>query len=94
VHPHTQETIVSDHTLRRFLQRVNGDAAFRDSVLGDPAGAIAALGLSQADLGILATTGEDALRRLADTEVAGYARPRPPKTNDSQCKSYCVNCIA
>lgn len=63
---------MSEETLRRFLERLNGDASFRESVQKDAGGAFAEFGLSPAEQVALASNDEDALRRLAGAEVEGY----------------------
>ncbi|MGD9891512.1 MAG: hypothetical protein AB7R89_32845 [Dehalococcoidia bacterium] len=63
---------MSEATLQRFMERLNGDAAYRESVQADPEGAIAALGLSPAEQAALTSGDEDALRRLTGADVAGY----------------------
>lgn len=63
---------MSEETLRRFLERLNGDAAFRETVQQDAAGAFAEFGLSPTEQTALASNDEDALRRLAGADVQGY----------------------
>jgi hypothetical protein len=64
---------MSEATLRRFLDRLNEDASFRDSVQANPEGAFAELGLSPAEQAALSSGDEDALRRLAGADTSGYA---------------------
>lgn len=63
---------MSEATLQQFLERLNGDAAYRESVEADPEAAITALGLSPAEQAALTSGDEDALRRLAGMDVAGH----------------------
>jgi len=96
---------MSEETLRRFLDQLNTDGAFRDSVGQDPAGAFAQFGLSPAEQAALATNDEDALRRLAGQDVRGYMQnvgPQAPgflsiiscKTNDfTVCGWWTLCCL-
>ena len=64
---------MSEQTLQRFLERLNDDAAFRESAQADPEGAFAEFGLSPAEQTALSSGDEDALRRLAGIDVGGFA---------------------
>src|SRR5918997_1688185 len=63
---------MSEATLRQFLARLNEDASYRESVQADPESAFAALGLNPAEKAALTSGDEDALRRLAGTDVDGF----------------------
>ena len=66
---------MSEETLRRFLERLNTDAAFRESARQNPATALDEFELSAAEQAALATNDEDALRRLAGSDVSGFLAP-------------------
>jgi hypothetical protein len=66
---------MSEEVLRRFLERVNGDAAYRESVQRDPGAAFAAIDLRPMEIIALGSGDEDALRRLAGADVSGFAAP-------------------
>jgi hypothetical protein len=63
---------MSEATLQRFMERLNEDADFRNSVQADPEGAFAALGLSPAEQAALTSGDEDALRRLSGTDTSAF----------------------
>ena len=63
---------MSEATLQQFLARLNEDASYRESVQADPESAFAALGLNPAEKAALTSGDEDALRRLAGTDVDGF----------------------
>jgi hypothetical protein len=66
---------MSEESLRRFMERLNADAAFRDTVQRDVAAAFAEFEISPAEQVALACNDEDALRRLAGADVQAYAAP-------------------
>lgn len=80
---------MSEATLQRFLARLNEDASYRDSVQADPEGAFAALELSPAEQVALTSGDADALRRLAGTEVSGFAAFVSPATIIRSVTPYC-----
>lgn len=59
--------------LDRFLARVNSDPSFRKRVSQDPSGALAEFELRPAQQVALASSDEDALRRLASIHVQDEA---------------------
>ena len=63
---------MSEETLRRFLERLNEDASFREGVQADPEGAFAAHGLGPSQQVALMSGDVDTLRRLAGGDVAGF----------------------
>ena len=63
---------MSEHTLHRFLARLNEDVTFREVVQADPSTAFRAHGLSPREQASLIASDEDALRRLSGAEVTGY----------------------
>jgi hypothetical protein len=63
---------MSEATLQTFLERLNTDASFRESVQANPEGAFAEFGLSPAEQAAFSLGDEDALRRLAGTDVSGH----------------------
>jgi len=65
---------MSEETLRRLLERLNTDEAFREKMREEWADAIGDLGLSRAELVALSTDDEDALRRLVGAEVTAYSQ--------------------
>ena len=69
---------MSEEALRRVLDRLNEDEAFRTRMKDDWQDAIDELGLSPAELAALATQDEDALRRLAGADVSGFALAAGP----------------
>lgn len=66
---------MSEESLRRFLDRLNTDEAFREGMHSDPAGALAEFELSVTERTALGMGDEDALRRLTGADVAGFALP-------------------
>jgi hypothetical protein len=64
---------MSEATLREFLDRLNEDASYRESVQADPESAFAAFGLSRTERAALTSGDEDALRRLAGADTSGFA---------------------
>lgn len=70
---------MSEETLRRFVDRLNVDAAFRETVQKDASSAFTEFGLSPAEQVALACNDEDALRRLAGNDVQGYLAPTSPQ---------------
>jgi Nif11 domain len=64
---------MSEETLRRFLERLNTDEAFRERVKDARQFALEELDLSPAELAAVSTQDEDALRRLVGADVAAYA---------------------
>jgi hypothetical protein len=65
---------MTEESLTKFLERVNGDASFRERVHQDPAGALAEFDLRQPEQVALASSDEDMLRRLASARVQEDAR--------------------
>jgi putative modified peptide len=63
---------MSEETVQRFVERLNGDAAFRARVQQDAASAFTEFGLSPVEQAALSGGDEDALRRLANQEVSAY----------------------
>lgn len=63
---------MSEATLREFLDRLNDDASYHESVQADPESAFAELGLSRTERAALVEGDEDALRRLAGMDVSGH----------------------
>jgi hypothetical protein len=87
---------MSEEALRRFMDRLNSDTGFRDSVQQDPAGALAEFGLSPAERVALASNDEDALRRLAGYDLQGYmqnvvglGRLMPDRSGDTWQRTAC-----
>lgn len=88
---------MSEQTLLRFLDRLNGDEAFRESAVENPESAFAAFGLSSSERAAITSGNEDALRRMTGADVSGYwisistitnystivPRPRPTDTPGS-----------
>jgi hypothetical protein len=66
---------MSEENLRRFLDRINSDTAFREQAQRDPKTALEGFELSQIEQLALAAEDEDALRRLAGMDVSGHALP-------------------
>jgi hypothetical protein len=64
---------VSEEALRRVLERIDEDEAFRTRMKDDWEDAIDELDLSPAELVALSTQDEDALRRLVGADVGGFA---------------------
>ncbi len=64
---------MSEESLKQLLERLSSDAAFKERVQSDWAEASAEYDLSEAELVAFGTEDEDALRRLAGMEVAGFA---------------------
>lgn len=65
-----------EEELRRFLERLNRDAGFRDQLHHDLAGSLAEFDLTHTEQVALASNDEDALRRLAGVHVdIGPASP-------------------
>lgn len=64
---------MSEDILRRFMQKLNTDSAFRDLVKKDWEKALDEFDLSPAEVAALATQDADALRRLMNADVSGYA---------------------
>jgi hypothetical protein len=69
---------MSEETLKRFLDRVNSDAGFRELIERDPSAVAEEFKLSPVERLALGLQDEDALRRLAGTDVSGYLGPRQP----------------
>ena len=63
---------MSEATLRQFLERLNGDASFRERAQTDPESAFAEFGLTPAEQDALRSRDEEALRRLAGEDVSGH----------------------
>jgi hypothetical protein len=65
---------MSEETLRRVLERLDTDEAFRDSLKreSDWKDVVGELDLSPAEIAAISTQDEDALRRLAGADVTGY----------------------
>jgi hypothetical protein len=66
---------MSEESLRQFLDRLNGDAAFVERLKANPGEALAEFDLSQTERVALATNDEDSLRRLAGQDVAAFINP-------------------
>jgi hypothetical protein len=69
---------VSEETLKRFLDRLNSDAGFRELIERDPSAIAEEFELSPVERLALGLRDEDALRRLAGTDVSGYLKPGEP----------------
>jgi len=68
---------MSEEALRKFIERLNKDAGFRERLMKDVAAGLAEFELSPAEQVALATNDEDALRRLGGGQVqAGPAEPQ------------------
>ena len=63
---------MSEEALRRILERVNRDEAFRDQLSSDPEAALEGEDLSPTEVVALTAGDEDALRRLAGLETVGF----------------------
>jgi hypothetical protein len=65
---------MSQETLRRLLERINTDQAFRERLEKDPENALREADISTVEGLALAMNDQDALRRLlGDEEVSGYS---------------------
>ena len=60
---------MSEEALRKFIDKINKDTAFRQRLTNDVAAGLAEFELSPAEQVALATNDEDALRRLAGGHV-------------------------
>jgi hypothetical protein len=60
---------MSEKTLRKVLQKLNKDEAFRDKLRNDWQNALDDLDLSPAEAAALSSQDEDALRRLVGSDV-------------------------
>lgn len=78
---------MSEHTLQRFIDRLNTDVAFRESAVADPEGAFAAFGLSTTEQTAITSGDEDALRRLAGVDVTGFLAGSSGMSFTSRCPS-------
>jgi hypothetical protein len=63
---------MSEESLRRFLERLNGDAAFVERLKANPGEVLAGFELSATERIALGTNDADGLRRLAGQDVAGF----------------------
>jgi hypothetical protein len=66
---------MSEESLRRLLEQLNGDAAFLERLKANPRETLAGFDLSLAEQTALATNDDDGLRRLAGQDVAGFNSP-------------------
>lgn len=64
---------MSEESLRALLDRIDNDEDFRARIVADPEAAVADLDLTPVERLALASSDEDALRRLAGAEVVGFA---------------------
>jgi hypothetical protein len=65
---------MSQESLRRLVERINADAAFRARIEKDPINTLREADISAVEFTALAYDDEDALRRLlGDAEVTGYS---------------------
>jgi hypothetical protein len=68
---------MSEEALRKFIDRVNKDASFRERLTNDVPAALAEFELSPTEQVALATNDEDALRRLGGGHIqAAAAEPQ------------------
>jgi|SRR5947209_9733165 len=65
---------MSEEALRQMLERLSSDEEFRERAMNDFPEASAEYDLTSTELVAFGTQDEDALRRLAGMEVAGYAQ--------------------
>jgi hypothetical protein len=63
---------MSEESLRRFLERLNGDAAFVERLKANPSEVLAGFELSPTERIALGTNDADGLRRLAGQDVTGF----------------------
>jgi hypothetical protein len=78
--------------LRRFLDRLNSDESFKESVRKDPASVLAQFELSASEQAALGTGDEDALRRLSGMDVAGYVLVTPACSRVCSMMGCSLNC--
>jgi hypothetical protein len=80
---------MSEEMLRQFLQRLNDDESFRETLRQDPEGVLAQFELSQTERTALGTGDEDALRRLCSMDVAGNIMASAACSNLAVCSAVC-----
>jgi len=75
--------------LRRFLERLNNDEAFKQNLREDPASVLAEFELSPTEQMAIGTGDEDALRRLCGMDVAGYIQASAVCSHIAACSMVC-----
>lgn len=79
---------MSEDALRRILERVNSDEAFREQLTNDPETALEGEDLSPVEVVALTAGDEDALRRLAGVETVGFALGRTAEVTKNTVATY------